>query len=58
VREVAQIGAVVSDLVAAVHALVTEGEKGAGLAQRVLEIRASADALVRLAERIAQERGR
>ncbi len=53
-----QIGASLSDLVAHVHALVTEneGDKHGMLEQRLLEICAVANSIVRYAEGIAKER--
>jgi hypothetical protein len=55
-KAVAQAGAVMSDLVAGVHALVTENEKGELLTQRVKELKASANALIRWVEEIQKER--
>lgn len=54
-KDVAQIGACMSDLVVGVHALVTEREKGALLKQRVSEIKSSANAIIQLAEKIAKD---
>ena len=51
-----QIGATLSDLVAHVHALVTEDETSDSLAQRLREIRSGASSIVRYAEAIAGER--
>lgn len=48
-----QIGVNVRDLVANVHALVTEGETGELLQERLRELRASANALLRHSEMIA-----
>lgn len=56
-KDVGQIGAVMSDLVAHVHAFVTEGETGPGLEQRVLELVTSTGSLLRLVERVAKDRG-
>ncbi len=53
-----QIGAALSDLVAHVHALVTEGETGKSLDQRLLEIRSSTASIARYAEAIGAERPR
>jgi hypothetical protein len=58
--DTSQIGACVSDLVAEVHGLVTEGETDNSsyrlLSHRVQSIRATANAIIMLAERIAEER--
>jgi len=54
--DVSQIGACLSDLVAQVHALVTEDDRGVLLAQRLREIHASADVIMQYAKRIAQAR--
>jgi hypothetical protein len=51
-----QIGACMSDLVANVHALVTEGETGKLLQRRLREIMASTNAIMRHSEMIAQRR--
>ena len=51
------IGASMSDLVVDVHALVTEKETGTLLRQRVLQLRATAHAIVHHAEMIAKARG-
>lgn len=45
-----------SDLVAGVHALVTENEQGIALDQRVREIHATAKAIMMYATRIATTR--
>lgn len=55
---VSRIGACVSDLVANVHALVTENETEGFLDQRIYELRATAVAIMGLAEQIGEERGR
>lgn len=55
-NSVANLGACLSDLVACVHALVTEGETGRALQQRMLEIYASTNAIVRHADKVAEDR--
>lgn len=52
----AYLGAPVSDLIAGIHALVTEKEKGRLLAQRVLEIKAHLKTIQRDVEMIEKER--
>lgn len=52
----AQLGACVSDLVASVHALVTEGETGQLLKQRLAEIEATCDAIILRSQHLADER--
>lgn len=56
-EDVAQIGRIMSDLVAEVHGFVTDHETGELLDQRVLEIRASTSSLVRYVLRVARARG-
>jgi hypothetical protein len=51
-----QIGATMSDMVAMVHGLVTEDEKGEMLKQRIIDIRATANSIILRAEAIAKER--
>lgn len=55
-RLVGHIGACLSDLVAEVHALVTEGERGETLNQRLRGIKASANSIIHDAEGIAESR--
>lgn len=55
-RSVQQMGAILSDLVAGVYALITENETGELLNQRLRELKASCDSLMMHAERIAKER--
>ncbi len=51
---VARAGAIMSDLVAGLHALVTENETGKHLEHRLLELRASADAFKNAVEEIGR----
>jgi hypothetical protein len=55
-RSIAAIGACMSDLVAYVHALVTETETDHLLAQRIREIKATLGAISNLVDNIAEER--
>lgn len=56
VTSVGDIGACLSDLVADVHALVTEDERGKLLTQRLLQIKATLGAISNHAGRIAEDR--
>lgn len=55
-NHVALLGACMSDLVACVHALVTEGEEGDLLAVRMRELEATTGAILRHARQIAAKR--
>jgi hypothetical protein len=55
-RNVAQLGAILSDIVACTYALATENETGNLLRVRMTQIKASIDSLMSHAEIIAMER--